>query len=170
VLSALLYLRFTSLKNWLRMRLLRLKQPKYLIGAIVGGAYVWFFFLRRTFMPATVGTGSSRRAIQQATQVFHDAGIAAPDNLTGIGIAVGAVVLLVLVTLTWVFSVERASLGFTEAEIAFLFPAPATRNMLVQFRLVDAQLRSLIGALVIVTIWISAAALLLWWLWPTPAV
>ena len=29
--------------------------------------------------------------------------------------------------------------------------------------------RSRIAALVIVAIWISAAALLLWWLWPTPA-
>jgi hypothetical protein len=38
MLSALLYLRFTSLKNWLRMRLLRLRQPKYLMGAIVGVA------------------------------------------------------------------------------------------------------------------------------------
>jgi len=148
MLSALLYLRFTSLKNLLRMRLLRLKQPKYLVGAIVGGAYVWFFFLRRTFMPPTTGGGNSQRALRSATQAMQHAGVAAPDNLLGIGLAVGAVALLVFVTLLWVFSVERASLGFTEAEIAFLFPAPATRNMLVQFRLVDAQLRSLLGALV----------------------
>ncbi len=79
---------------------------------------------------------------------MQDAGFITPDNLTGLGLAIGALLLLLFVTLAWVFSVERASLGFTEAEIAFLFPAPATRNMLVQFRLVDAQLRSLFGALV----------------------
>jgi hypothetical protein len=149
MLGALLYLRFTSLKNWLRMRLLRLKQPKYLFGAIVGGAYVWFFFLRRSLPPmVTVNSGTRRRALEQATQALQDAGLAAPDNLTGLGVAIGALALLVAVTLIWVFSLERASLGFTEAEIAFLFPAPATRNMLVQFRLIDTQLRSLVGALV----------------------
>jgi len=51
MLGALLYLRLTSLRNLLRMRLLRLKQPKYLVGAIVGAAYFWFFFLRRAFIP-----------------------------------------------------------------------------------------------------------------------
>lgn len=149
MLSALLYLRFTSLKNWLRMRLLRLKQPKYLVGALVGGTYVWFFFLRRSLAPlVTVNSGARRRTLEQATQVMQDAGVALPDNLAGIGLAIGALAILLAVTLIWVFSLERASLGFTEAEIAFLFPAPATRNMLVQFRLVDAQLRSLMGALV----------------------
>lgn len=44
MLGALLYLRLTSLRNLLRVRLLRLKQPKYLVGAIVGAAYFWFFF------------------------------------------------------------------------------------------------------------------------------
>ncbi len=148
MLSALLYLRFTSLKNWLRMRLLRLRQPKYLAGAVVGAAYFWFFFLRRTF---TVGSATTRaaqqRALHSAGQALQAAGVGAPEHLTGIGLAIGAMLLLVIVTLAWVFSLERASLGFTEAEIAFLFPAPVTRNTLVNFRLIDAQLRSLVGAL-----------------------
>src|SRR5476649_2640956 len=147
MLSALLYLRFTSLKNWLRMRLQRLKQPKYLVGAIVGVAYFWFFFFRRSFVVTPAGSGARRQALQQAATAMQTAGVAMPDNLAGVGLAIGAVALLVLATLAWVFSLERASLGFTEAEIAFLFPAPATRNMLVQFRLVDAQLRGLVGAL-----------------------
>jgi len=145
VLSALLYLRFTSLKNWLRMRLLRLKQPKYLVGAIVGILYFWFFFFRRIGGSPT--GGARRKAVQQATQAIQQAGVTLPDDLTGIGIAAGALFVLVCVVLAWVFSLERASLGFTEAEIAFLFPAPVTRNTLVNFRLVDAQLRSLVGAL-----------------------
>jgi hypothetical protein len=37
MISALLYLQFHSVKNRLAARLKRLKQPKYLIGAIVGG-------------------------------------------------------------------------------------------------------------------------------------
>src|SRR6185436_14891711 len=46
VLSALLYLQLTSLKNLLLSRLRRLRQPKYLFGAAVGAAYFWFFFFR----------------------------------------------------------------------------------------------------------------------------
>ena len=142
--GALLYLRLTSLKNWLRMRLLRLRQPKYLAGAIVGVAYFWFFFFRHSFSASPAGSAPS---LQQAGQAMQAAGVTLPGQFADLGLAVGAVLLLVLVTLTWVFSVERASLGFTEAEIAFLFPAPITRNRLVQFRLVDAQLRSLVGVL-----------------------
>lgn len=145
--SALLYLRFTSLKNWLRMRLLRLRQPKYLAGAIVGVAYFWFFFFRRSFAVSPAGSGARRQALQQADQALQAAGVALPGQLADLGLAIGALLLLVLVTLTWVFSVERASLGFSEAEIAFLFPAPVTRHRLVQFRLIDVQLRSLVGVL-----------------------
>ena len=143
MLSALLYLRFMSLKNWLRARLLRLKQPKYLIGAIVGAAYFWFFFFR----PATGHVGNRRPAMQQASDALAASGVALPDNAGSVALAIGALVLVVLAGLTWVLSQERASLGFTEAEIAFLFPAPITRIGLVHFRLIDAQLRSLIGAL-----------------------
>ena len=41
---------------------------------------------------------------------------------------------------------QRAALGFSEAEIAFLFPAPITRRGLVHFRLLSVQFRSLTGA------------------------
>jgi putative ABC exporter len=141
--GALLYLRLTSLQNWLRMRLGRLKQPKYLVGAIAGGLYFWFFFFRRGVVTVSTGSGARSRAAQQA---LHATGVALPDNLTGIGLAIAATLLLVLLTLAWVLSLERASLGFSEAEIAFLFPAPITRQRLVHFRLVDMQLRNLLGA------------------------
>ncbi|RFC43616.1 MAG: hypothetical protein DUW69_002173, partial [Verrucomicrobia bacterium] len=36
MLGALFYLRLTSLKNVVLSRVRRLKQPKYLVGAIVG--------------------------------------------------------------------------------------------------------------------------------------
>ena len=147
MLSALLYLRFTSLKNWLRLRLLRLKQPKYLVGAIVGAAYFWFFFFRRSFASSVASSTAGRKLMKETGQTLQAAGLVSTGDYTGVGLAIFAVVLLVIVTLAWVLSTERASLGFTEAEIAFLFPAPVTRTTLVNFRLVDAQLRSLLGAL-----------------------
>ena len=97
MLSALLYLRLTSLKNWLRQRLLRLKQPKYLIGAIVGGLYFWFFFFRRTV--GGPGTGARRQAMQQASQALQSAGVALPPDAGSVALAIGALALLVIVTL-----------------------------------------------------------------------
>ncbi|MEY2879570.1 MAG: hypothetical protein RLZZ15_1950 [Verrucomicrobiota bacterium] len=144
MLSALLYLRLTSLKNWLWMRLQRLRQPKYLFGAIVGAAYFWFFFFRGAWS-AGVAVGR-HRAAQGAVDALHAAHVFPPTDLAGVGLAVGALALFVFAALAWVFSLERASLGFTEAEIAFLFPAPITRQKLVHFRLLDVQLRNLLGA------------------------
>ena len=49
MISALLYLQFHSIKNRLSVRLRRLKKPKYLAGAIVGGLYFYFYFFRWMF-------------------------------------------------------------------------------------------------------------------------
>lgn len=146
MLSALLYLRLTSLRNWLRMRLQRLRQPKYLAGAVVGAAYFWFFFFRHSLGGDAATRIAQRRALHQAGQALQNAGVALPTDLGGVPLAIAALGLLVGVTLVWIFSLERASLGFSEAEIAFLFPAPVTRDRLVQYRLIDAQMRSLVGA------------------------
>ena len=44
MVSALLYLQCHSFRNRLVSRFKRLKQPKYLIGAIVGGLYLYLVF------------------------------------------------------------------------------------------------------------------------------
>jgi len=46
MLGALVYLRLMSIRNWAVSRVRRLRQPKYLIGAIVGCAYFYYFFFR----------------------------------------------------------------------------------------------------------------------------
>ena len=89
--GALLYLRLTSLKNWLRMRLLRLKQPKYLAGAVVGVAYFWFFFFRRSF---SGGSGARRQSLQQASQALEAAGVTLPGQSADLGLAIGATLLI----------------------------------------------------------------------------
>ena len=50
VAGALLYLKVTSLRNALVSRLTRLKEPKYLIGAVVGVLYLYGFVFRRVTM------------------------------------------------------------------------------------------------------------------------
>src|ERR1035437_3069229 len=61
--NALFYLQFNSVKNRLTMRFKRLKQPKYLIGLIVGGLYFYWYFFRVLFVSHShYGTQSSAAA------------------------------------------------------------------------------------------------------------
>jgi len=141
--SALVYLRVTSLRNWLLSRLRRLRQPKYLAGAIVGCAYFYFFFFR------PLGRNVPSRPVpplpDPAHEMFANAA-ALPADWQPALLAFGTLALLVFLAFMWVVPTRRAALGFTEAEIAFLFPAPIRRSSLVHFRLLSAQLRSLVGA------------------------
>ena len=63
MIGALVYLQVQSVRNRLRVRIGRLKKPKYLVGALVGAAYFYFFFLRNLFAssraPAAVNPSSS---------------------------------------------------------------------------------------------------------------
>jgi hypothetical protein len=134
MLGALLYLRVTSFANWLKSRLQRLRQPKYLLGAAVGVGYFYFFFFRGFASPPP------------PTDALAGLPVAGPADWLPLASAIGALALLFFATCMWVVPTERAALGFSEAEIAFLFPAPISRRGLVHFRLISAQLRSLAGA------------------------
>lgn len=145
MLRALLYLRLTSFKNWVRWRVRRLRQPKYLVGAIVGIAYFWFFFFRRLGAPRHIPARAALNGVGAIPTSI-------PAEWFPIALAIGAAALLVVFTFMWVVPTQRAALGFSEAEIAFLFPAPVTRRALVHFRLLSGQVRSLTGGLVMAII------------------
>jgi hypothetical protein len=51
-----------------------------------------------------------------------------------------ALALALYMLLDWLLSGDDARLGFSETEIAFLFPAPLTRTTLIQFNLLRSQL------------------------------
>jgi Putative ABC exporter len=55
----------------------------------------------------------------------------------------------VFVALCWALRRQRAALSFSEAEIAFLFPAPVGRPALIHYRLISAALASLFTALIL---------------------
>ena len=135
MISALVYLQTRSLANRLRLQLGRLKRPQYLLGALVGGAYFGFFFLR-PFLSPSAGTPAVPAALESAP--------GAGRSLLETGAAFG---LFLLVVSGWLFPKARAALDFTEAEVAFLFPAPLTRRMLIHFKLLRSQLRILLSAL-----------------------
>ncbi len=108
MIGALLYLQSRTIWNRTRVRLKRLKQPKYILGALVGGLYFYFYFIRYLF-----GFGPQGRTSSLA---------AGPGN-AALYQSIGALFLFILVLVAWLVPRERAALVFTEAEVAFLFPA-----------------------------------------------
>src|SRR6188768_4289240 len=128
LLRALLYLRLVSIANLVRSRLLRLRQPKYLVGGIAGAAYLWFFFIR--------GLGP-RSNSQSLAMAFGD----------GRAEIIAAIILSIFILLIWVLPSDSPGLSFSEAEVAFLFPAPLSRPQLIHYKLLDGLVTSLLGAI-----------------------
>ncbi len=127
VFRVLLFLRLTSLENFVRAQARRVRQPKYLAGMVAAVAYFWFFFFR--------STASGLRGLQ---------------SVAGLGPVVGGMAALIVTALflmLWVTSPDQPGLQFTEAEIAFLFPAPLARRALVHYKLLSALLGALAQAL-----------------------
>jgi hypothetical protein len=125
MISALFYLQYHSFRNRLVGRFKRLKQPKYLVGAIVGGFYLYAYFFRYLFRGFGGRPGMNLAVSSEHRLLFE---------------LVGALVLSIIVLLAWVIPHERAALTFTEAEVAFLFPAPVARRTLIHFKLLRSQL------------------------------
>ncbi|HLX95702.1 MAG TPA: putative ABC exporter domain-containing protein [Verrucomicrobiae bacterium] len=154
MITALIYLQYHSFRNRLVSRFKRLKQPKYLIGAVVGGLYIYFYFFRYLFRGFGGRPGMNLLISSEHLQLFE------------LG---GALILFVIVLLAWIIPHERAALTFTEAEVAFLFPAPVTRRTLIQFKLLRSQLRIFFSVLLLTffsrrfggNAWIHALG---WWL------
>ena len=148
--SALLYLQYHSIKNRTVMRVKRLKQPKYLLGGIVGGLYFYWYFFR-----ALLGGPGGGKPF---------ALFASPDNLALLEF-LGALVLFIVLLLAWIIPHQRAALTFTEAEVAFLFPAPISRRTLIHFKLLRSQTAILFTTLLLTLVsnrlgghaWIRAA-------------
>lgn len=156
MIGALFYLLKTSWVNRQKVRLRRLKQPKYLIGAIFGGLYILYM----------LGMGV---IASFATSRHHGRGFMSPENAQMFE-SLGALILFGLVLMWWVFPRERAALIFSEAEVAFLFPAPVTRRMLIHYKLVKSQV-AIFFMIIILTIvfgrflagWLAWVRAIGWW-------
>jgi len=121
---ALLYLYGMTLWGSLRERVRRLRQPKYLVGAIAGGAYIYYFMLRNYGGRAGGWDGSDRESF----------------------IPLAALLLAGAIFLGWILPNRRAALQFSEAGIAFLFPAPVTRRTLIHAQLLRSQIAILFSS------------------------
>jgi len=140
VLSASLYIIVCSARNRIRVRLRRLREPRYLIGAIVGAAYIYFSFFARFRVS---NTSAARRRARSAPL---------PDSMTPLlasAPAFGGLFLMIIAAGAWLFPVDSGLLDFSDAELQFLFPAPVSRRQLLIHRLLRSQLGMLFGAVII---------------------
>ena len=131
--SPLVYLTVHSIRNQVRVRVRRLRQPRYLIATVLGAAYFWFLFLGRAF----------RRSRSQSLPPIP---IQAKAALT-----LGATLLLfVMAMLSWVLPASRRpALAFTRPEVQHLFTAPISRRRLIRYRVLRSQLGAVIGSLIV---------------------
>lgn len=130
-----------SLRNRVAAAVRRLRQPKYLAGALAGAAYFYFFLFRAARIHGLPPAEPREGAIPLAGLIS-----------SGI-VSIGATILLAVVlgrqVLAWLSPPAHPGLRFSEAEIAFLFPAPLTRRRLVHFNLVSSQLTILFSSLLL---------------------
>jgi hypothetical protein len=141
--SACLYQQALSVYNAVRRRLLRLRQPKYLAGAVAGVAYFYFFVFRHAFQERAQRKGPG---LTEMVGWLHDPSIAA------LVLGGAALVLLVVLLVAWVLPGDRSAIAFSEAEVAFLFPAPMTRSQLVRYKLLRSQLAILVSSILLTVV------------------
>ena len=134
--AASLYIIVCTARNRVRMRLRRLREPRYFVGAIVGAAYVYFTFVAR--MRARAGAGRGRRGGSAPPMLVLSALRASGATLAGIG-------LLVVSAAAWVVPFTSGLLDFSPAEVQFLFPAPVSRRALLVHRMLRSQIGLLFG-------------------------
>lgn len=157
IVRALFYLQTRLAWNRLGSRLRRLRQPKYLVGALAGGFYFYFFFFRSVFINVRGGLAGPRPTF--------------PEEFIPLGESIAALFLLVILMLAWVLPRKRVAMAFSEAEVAFLFPAPISRRTLINFKLLRSQVSILFTSLIFSVlstrfgkfgqVWLHVAG---WWL------
>ena len=102
----------------------------------MGGLYFYFYLFR--------GFGAARGA--------QAAPMAVPAGLSGLRETMTALGFMVMMLAAWIVPRSRSALAFTEAEIAFLFPAPVSRRTLINFKLLKSQAPIAVSALVMTLI------------------
>lgn len=115
------------LRRWLRL----LRQPRYLVGTILGLLYFTWFVVRP----------SRRVRIASMVPWLEQHGDAVQ--------VAGAVLLAVAVSLAWLLMAAKPKLPLTEAEILTLTTAPLTRRQVLRYAVIKSQLGVLFSVLVL---------------------
>ena len=123
---AVVFLWWASARNRLRRQLQRLRQPKYLAGAVVGVLYVYSVYLRR----------------------FSAHGL--PGGMPPVGRTISEFMLtaamLGSLLSAWMLGPDRPLLNFNETEVQQLFPAPVSRGDLLRYKFARGALSATVAA------------------------
>lgn len=134
MLGASLYILVCSARNRVRIQLRRLRQPRYMVGAIAAAAYLYFtVFLR-------IG---ARRGPRRNGGPDVSAG-----PLRSMVLPVGSAAMVALAALAWVFPASSSLFEFSDAETNLLFPAPVSRRQLLIHRLIRSQIGFLFASFI----------------------
>lgn len=125
--SAVAFLWVRTWRNRVVRQVQRLKRPRYLLGALVGLAYLYSLVGRSVFVQ---GTG---RAVSPNARLFAE-------------LSLEVSVLGTLVT-AWVLGADRPALTFTQTEVQTFFAAPVTRKALLHYKLLRGLLSAMLAAL-----------------------
>jgi ABC-2 type transport system permease protein len=137
--GASLYIIVCSARNRVRVRFRRLREPKYLIGAIVGVAYFYFTIFARMWGRHVSTSPRRNRPLPFGVSL---------EALRASGPAFVGMALLLLMPLAWLIPSDSGLLEFTEPEVQFLFVAPVSRRQLLLHRLMRSQIGLLFAAIV----------------------
>jgi len=135
--QAFVYLLLHTLKNRLIAQAKRLRQPRYLISALIGVAYFYGVAGRHWVRGFHMASGPSEFRI--------------PPELMEM---VGTLFVLGSILIAWCGPTPVSPLAYTEAEIQYLFPAPIGRRGLVRWKILRGQ----VGVLISVSIFTLIAA------------
>ena len=133
--SVFAFLLRRTLAGAVRRRLARLREPRYLLGGIVGALYLYFWLGRAVVRNVTVLPGHGPR-LQVSSETL------------ALFLSLAAAAVAVHAALLWVFSSGRPVLHVSEADVQFLAPAPLPRRALLHLSLVRTNLALGFGALV----------------------
>jgi hypothetical protein len=140
---------FWSFRNGLRVKLRRLRQPRYLVGALAGVAWFAMMFGR----PFIV---SRRESFSLAGNMLTH-----PES-TQFLVALSLLALTLLVGLR---PGKRSQFAFTPAEVQLLFPAPITRRQLLHYKILGGQAALFFGTLLFTVVSRPAAFVQGWTLY-----
>lgn len=137
----LIYLTWRSTLNRTRLRLRRLREPRYLIAFVLGAAYFSLVFMggwRSDDSPSMLRTIARGRG----------------------GVDFGFTLLLFgAAALAWIWPrAGRPALPFSRADVQHLFTAPLSRPELIRYRVLRSQLGALLGSAVITLVFRPGSA------------
>jgi ABC-2 type transport system permease protein len=135
VIGASLYIIVCAARNRARLRLRRLREPRYLLGALAGSAYLYFSIFRfgRPSQFDAPRAGGARRGASAQPPVELLA-------LANAGVTLAGLLFALVAAVSWLAPVGGGLLQFSQAEVQFLFPAPVSRRYLLVHRLMRSQL------------------------------